>query len=100
MRKRVHEHRESEGVRPEDELLPPVVRDMARLGEDPDAFLPLTLGQADLSRERVEVTRQALRESAQALVLGALEARDHRRGDVARSGALAVQTGGSGSYWM
>jgi hypothetical protein len=73
---------------------------VAGLGEDADALLPLALGQADLRCERVEVACEALREDAQPLVLGALEARDRRRGDVAGGGALAVQTGGSGSYWM
>jgi hypothetical protein len=71
-----------------------------RLGEDPDALLPLALGEADLRGERVQVAREALRERAQPLVGGAVEARDRRGGDVGRSGALAGQTGGSGSYWM
>jgi hypothetical protein len=97
---RVDEHRKAEGVRPEDELLAPVVRDVARLGEDPDALLPLALGQADLGGEGVKVAREALHEGAQPLVLGAFEARDHRRGDVGRGGAPAAHTGGSGSYWM
>jgi hypothetical protein len=59
---------------------------VAGLGEDPNPILPLALGEADLRRERVQVAREALRKRAQALVLGALEARDRRGGDVARSG--------------
>jgi hypothetical protein len=58
------------------------------------------MGQADLGRERMKVARETLDEGAEPLVAGALEARDHRRRDVPWSGAPAVQTGGSGSYWM
>jgi hypothetical protein len=73
---------------------------VARLGEDPDPLLPLALSQLDFRRERVQVAGEALGEDPQPLVVGALEARDDRRGDVGGRGRLAVQTGGSGSYWM
>jgi hypothetical protein len=105
-RERIHEcvdeHRETEGVRPEDELLAPVVRDPARLGEDPDSLLPLAPGQADLHRECVEMASEALNERPQALVGTPLEGGEHRGRDVGRRDALAgaAHTGGSGSYWM
>ena len=80
----------------------PVVRDPARLGEQPDPFLPLALGQPDFHRERVEMASQTLRQLAEARVRALLERGDYRRGDVFRGDALAGadHTGGSGSYWM
>jgi hypothetical protein len=107
-RERIHEcvdeHRETEGVRPEDELLAPVVRDPARLGQNPDALVPLALGQSDLRRERVEMTSEALGERPRTLIRTPLERGDGRRRNVvlrdALAGARAAQTGGSGSYWI
>ena len=52
---RVDQHREAERVRPEDELVPLLVRDVTGVGEDLDPLGPLVLRQPHLDRELVEM---------------------------------------------
>ena len=91
MREGVDEHREPEHVRPEDELLAPLVRDLAGRRQQPDRGLPLLLCQPRFGREGVQVPDEALQQRAQTLVGTALEARDDRRGDVGRARARAAR---------
>ena len=81
---RVDQHRETERVRPEDELLAALVGDVAGVGEDRDQPAPLLLGQRGLDREAVQMADQALHEIAQAGIGTVVKARRGRGGDVRR----------------
>ena len=82
----VHEHRETERVREQDELLPLVATHLAGIGEKADTRDPLRLGERLLHGELVEVTDKAADQLPQARIGTVGEALDHLRGEGARCG--------------
>ena len=90
---RVDEHREPHRVRPEDELLPPVVGYVASARQDSNSVHPLVLGQPDLAGEAVQVTGEGLHDLAQARVCAVVEARDDPGRDVLRRGPSLAHFG-------
>ena len=78
---RGHQHRQTERVGQQDELLALVVGDVADLGEEFDRLEPFIFGELDLARKRVKVLYQARHDGAQALVAAAIHRGQHRLGD-------------------
>ena len=91
VRERVDQHRQAERVRPQDELLPALVGDVAGGGEHRDQLAPLLLGQPDARRRsRADAGRALCMSSRSAGIRARIEARDRRRGDVRRRGLARV----------
>jgi hypothetical protein len=81
---RVDEHRDTERVRPEDELLAFVVGEVAGGREGADRAGPLLLGELNLGDERVQMGDECLHQLTPARIGRSVEAGQHLLGDLLR----------------
>ena len=73
-----HEHRSTENVGEEDELLAPLVGDTSGLGEELDPIQPFVFRQLDIGDETVQVSDERVENYPQTVRLRIFEARSRR----------------------
>ena len=79
---RVHQHRDAEDIRQQDELLPPVRAGMAGFGQELDGGEPFLLRRLDLLHGGVQVPHDHRHDLGQSGVLCGVVAADHHLGAV------------------